>query len=464
MLTALVFGSIFLAALGGLSFFVISQNKLQVRTTAQAQAITIAEAGIEYYRWHLAHFPSDTQNGTGAAGPYTIPYADPENGNAGTITLSVTANQSCGQLTSVDLSSKGVPEGASDVSRTITARIARPSVGSFSYIVNDSVWAGSDRIINGPYHSNGGIRMDGTANADVTSSLSSWTCNSDYGCSPTQNNAPGVTGTGPNQTLWEYPVPQVDFSAISADFGTLKTLAQAQGLYYPRYSSGTNQNNVAYWRGYHLIFNANGTITVRRVSNVTNLGVTPVNSADDEDDWALISAEANYATVTIPSSCGLIYIEDNVWVEGTIPSKVTLIAANVVNAGVAPNAYLNGNVQYGATDGTDGLTLIAEHDVLIAPAAPNTMTLNGIFIAQDGAFGMNAYDSCTYADKTGTLTILGTTVSSKRTGTKWTSMCGGYYKGFQNRVDSFDRNMASDPPPFTPVVSEDFELLDWRQK
>jgi hypothetical protein len=92
------------------------------------------------------------------------------------------------------------------------------------------------------------------------------------------------------------------------------------------------------------------------------------------------------------------------------------------------------------------------------------MNLNGIFIAQDGAFGMNAYDSCTYADKTGTLTILGTTVSSKRTGTQWTSFCGSYHKGFQNRVDAFDRNMASDPPPFTPVVSADYELIDWREE
>ena len=77
---------------------------------------------------------------------------------------------------------------------------------------------------------------------------------------------------------------------------------------------------------------------------------------------------------------------------------------------------------------------------------------------------MNAYSNCTYGPKTGTLTILGTTVSSKRTGTRWTSTCGAYFRGFQSRVDSFDRHMANDPPPFTPLVSQDYEFIDWREE
>lgn len=465
MLLALIFGAVFLTTFGGLAFYTISENRLQSHNASLASAFSIAEAGLEYYRWFLAHYPNDLQNGTGHAGPYTMSYDDPEGGTAGSYTLSISGNTACGQTTSVDIQSTGTPSDGSGVSKTLKARYARPSVGTYSYILNDSVWAGDDRIILGPYHSNGGIRMDGTANSPVTSSLSTWSCTSSYGCSPTQNNAPGVVGSGPNQSLWSWPTPQVDFSAIAADFGTLKTLAQSNGIYYPRYSSGTNTNTNNYWRGYHLIFNANGTVTVKKVNTLTNLGVTPVNPSDDTDDWALISNETTLETKTIPATCGLIYVEDNVWIEGTIPSKVTVVAANVVNAGVAPTAYLTNNIQYSAYDGTKGLTLIAEHDVLISPSAPDTMTLNGIFIAQDGAFGMNAYDSCTYADKTGTLTILGTTVSNKRTGTKWIgASCGAFAKGFQDRVDSYDRRIATDPPPFTPNVSTDYEFVDWREQ
>jgi hypothetical protein len=464
MLLALVFGAIFITVLGGLSMYVLSENRLQSQNASSAEAFSLAEAGLEYYRWHLAHYPDDLQNGTGVAGPYVLNYDDPEGGLAGTVTLTINGNASCGQTTSIDIQSVGVAAQAPGAGRTLRARYARPSVGTYSYVLNDSVWAGADRVILGPYHSNGGIRMDGTANSGVSSSLSTWNCTSSYGCSPAQPTANGVTGSGTNQALWEYPTPQVDFAAISADFGTLKTLAQSDGIYYPRYSSGTNQNAEAYWRGYRLTFNANDTVTVRYVDDLTNLGVTPVNSADDTDDWALINDDDPYETRTIPVGCGLIFVEDHVWVEGTIPSKVTLVAANVVNAGVEPNAYLLNNIQYEVQDGTDGLTLIAERNVLISPSAPNSMTLNGIFIAQGGAFGMNAYDSCTYADKTGTLTILGTTVSNKRTGTKWTSSCGAYYKGFQNRIDSFDRRIATDPPPFTPVVSNDYEFVDWKEE
>lgn len=466
MLTALIFGTIFVTVLGALASFTLSENRLQLVSTAQNQAFTIAEAGLEYYRWHLAHYPTDLQNGTGAAGPYVITYSDPEGGAIGTFTLDITGNTQCGEVTSVDIESTGTVSGDPGSSRTLEARYARPSVGEYSYILNADVWAGSDRTILGPYHSNYGIRMDGTANSPVTSSVSTWNCTSSFGCSPASSTAPGVVGSGPNQNLWDYPVPQVPFASISADFGSLKTLAQAQGVYYPRYSTGSATTSADYWDGYHITFNSNDTMTVRRVSNTTSLSVTPVNSSEWGTDRALIQAEAVYETRAIPSSCGLIFVEDHVWVDGTIPSKVTLVAANVVSGGtITPNVYLRNNIQYEVTDGTDGLTLIAANNVLIAPNAPSTMTLNGIFIAQGGAFGMNAYSCASgYATKTGTLTILGTTVSNKRTGTQWTSTCGGYNKGFQNRIDSYDRLIATDPPPGTPTVSDDYRFVDWREQ
>ena len=461
MLTVIVFGSILLTVLGALSSFVLTENKLQSTSTSESRGLAIAEAGLEYYRWHLAHFPSDLQNGTGHAGPYSIPYDDPEGGQTGTITLGVTGNTACGQTTSIDIRSTGTPNENTGAARTVVARYARPTVAQYSYVLNSTVWAGSDRVISGPYHSNGGIRMDGTANAPVTSSLSSWLCTSSFGCSPNQTKS-GVWGAGPNQSLWNYPVPQVDFAGMAADFTNLKTNAVASGIYLPRYSSG-NSNQSNYWRGYHLIFNGNGTVTVRRVSATTSLSSTPINPADTTDR-TLISTEAFYATYTIPATCGLIFVEDNVWVEGVVDSKVTLVVANVTTTGVTPNAMLPNNITYGATDGTDGLTLIAENNVLITPNAPTNMNISGVFIAQGGAFGRNLY-SCpgTYEPK-GTLTILGTTVSNLRTGTKWVNGCGWSDAGYQTRIDAFDRKLSTNPPPFTPNTSTDFEFVDWRQE
>ena len=461
LLLGLVFGAIFLTVLGSLASFVLTENRLQNVSTERARAFSLAEAGLEYYRWFLAHYPSDLTNGTGQPGPYVLSYNDPEGGVAGEVTLDVVGNTSCGQTTSVDLSSTGQPTG-SNTSRTISVRYTRPTVAQYSYVLNDSVWAGADRVINGPYHSNGGIRMDGTANAPVTSSLSTWLCTSSFGCSPSATKN-GVWGAGPNQTLWSYPAPQVDFAGISADFGSLKTIAQTNGIYLPRYSTG-NSNGAAYWKGYHLIFNANGTITVNRVTSTTQLNVTPVNSADGSTDRALMQNETFYATYTLPANCKFMFIEDHVWIEGTVTDKVTIVAANVVDAGIAPNGYLRGNTVYQAGDGSDGLTFIAEHDILITPDSPATMTLNGIFIAQGGAFGRNYYSGCSslYEPKT-QLTIRGTTVSNKRTGTKWNGGCGSF-AGYGTRIDAYDRQLATDPPAFTPAVSNDYQFVDWREE
>ncbi|MDB4992489.1 MAG: hypothetical protein JWL75_734 [Parcubacteria group bacterium] len=460
MLTAIVFGAIFVTVLGALSSYSITQNHFQSATTGKSKALALAEAGLEYYRWHLAHFPTDIQNGTGQPGPYVISQADPEGGAVGTYSLAIAGNQSCGQLTSIDITSTGTPSDGSNTHRTVKARYAQPTVAQYSYIVNDSVWAGSDRIINGPYHSNGGVRMDGTANSGVTSSLSSWLCTSSFGCSTDQTKN-GVFGAGPNSTLWSYPSPQVDFSGIAADFGSLKTKAQAAGLYFARYSSGTSGSST-YYRGYHLIFNADGTVTVKKVSATSAITVQPINPADSTTDHTVITTETTLGTYTLPSSCGLVYVEDNVWVEGVIPKKVTVVAADVVNAGVSPSAMLSNNITYSGA--AAGLTLIAENDVLVTGLSPSTMNLNGIFIAQGGAFGRNYYGCPSSYEPRSSLIIHGTTVSNKRTGTKWVGGCSSGDAGYQTRTDAFDRTLATDPPPFTPSISTDYQFVDWHEQ
>ena len=465
-LLVLIFSGIFFAVLASLSGYVLSQNRVNDATRVRAEAFSIAEGGLEYYRWHLAHFPTDLTNGTGHAGPYDVTVPDPSGGTAGTAALTITANTACGQTTSIDIASKGT--AADDASQPVTldARYARPSVASYSYIVNDSVWAGSDRVINGPYHSNGGVRMDGTGNAQVTSSLSSWTCTSSFGCSP-DTTEPGVFGSGPNQDLWSYPTPQVDFAGIAANFSSLKSTAEASGIYLPRYSSG-NTNSAAYHKGYHLIFNANGTVTVKRVTSVSKQSVYPVNSADPSYDYALVNNETTYNTYTLPSNCGLIFVEDNAWIEGTVPAKVTVVVANVSDTGVTPDAFLKGNIEYAAADGSDGLTLISAHDILITPDAPANLTLNGIFVAESGAFGMNLYACPGPYEPKGALTILGSTISDKRTGTQWENGCWSWANGYSNagylsRTDSFDRTLANNPPPFTPALGSDYTFVDWRE-
>ena len=465
MLLALVFGAIFLGLIGSLSGYVLVENKLQRTNASGEEAFTIAEAGIEQYKWFLAHFPGNTTDGTGHAGPYVSTYYDPENGTAGTVSLSVNGTTSCGQTTSIKISSTGTPTDNPNVSKTVTATYAEPSVATYSYILNDSVWAGSDRVILGPYHSNGGVRMDGSANSPVTSSVSTWTCTSSFGCAH-NTTEPGVFGAGTPQNLWSYPTPQVDFSAIAADFSGLKTTANSSGKYFTYGTKSSPQN------GIHLIFNAGGTVTVKKVTAVTapNVDAFVDGTTNASTDYSIIKTETTLGTYTLPANCGLVFVENRAWIEGTITSKVTVVVADVTDANGAVDAIIPNNITYSAYDGSVGLTVIAQNDVLIGPTSHSTMTINGVLIAQNGAFGRNLYDCPgTYEGGNGgtrlnSLTILGTTVSNKRTGTKWINGCGFYGDaGYQNRTDSYDRTMASGPPPFTPAVSTDYELMDWHE-
>lgn len=469
MLLVIVFGAIFFTLLVALSSFVLAQNRAQENTRERTEAFNIAEAGTEQYRWLLSHFPGNTTDGTGHSGPYVNTYADPEGGSAGTYSLSVVGNSSCGAIQSIDVTSVGTASDAPGVSSMIWARFAEPSVAQYSMIVNASTWF-DGTVFHGPMHSNGGLRMDSTTNnASVTSSLSSWTCDATFGCSPTQT-VPGVFGTGANQNLWSYPTPQVDFGAIAASFSSLKTTAQSSGLYFARISTSGNPH-----LGYHLIFNSNGTVTVKKVTAVnTTLTSIPVDGSTNyssyANDYSLITSETTLNTYTIPSGCGVIFIEDNAWVEGAISSKVTVVAADVADLGVYPNIVLPNNITYTAFDGSAGLTAIASHDVLIGPNTPQNLTLDGIFVAQSGAFGRNLYDCTnpTYQYR-GQLFMLGTIVSMLRQNNYWLGGCDsgqGSWSGYPDSLWTFvfDRQNSTNPPPFTPTTSTQWQFVDWQQK
>jgi hypothetical protein len=459
LLLTLVFAGVFTIIVSSLAGFLLVQQKVERAKADREQAFQIAEAGLDYYKWFLAHFPTDLEDGTGESGPYVHDFTDPEGGTIGQFSLQVSGNAECGTLSSVDITSTGTVTGSPSLARVIFGRYSRPSVAEFSYILNSSVWAGSDRQIYGPYHSNGGIRMDGTNYSNVTSAVSAWQCTSSFGCNTTKTE-PGVFGAGSGSSFWKYPVAPVDFNGISVDLVNMKNLAETEGgLYYP--PAG---------KGYHVILNSNGTMTVYRVNNTSS-----VWSYSDENGWVqdpqIITSQTSLGTVAIPSGCSLAFFEDDVWLEGTVSGKVTVVAANVTTPNVSPRIILSGNITY-ATDSTvDGLTAIAEDSVLIPLISPTDMELHGIFIAQNGRFSRDHYEtSGSYkvpnADKAyvtqNDLAMYGTIVSNGRVGTQWT--CGGVYcSGYATRENYYDKNLADSPPPLTPFTSEDYRFIDWRE-
>jgi len=459
----LVFSAVFVTIMSGLVGFVFVQNKVSIAKEDRERAVQIAEAGLDYYKWFLAHNPNDLTDGTGGPGPYEHAYSDPEGGEIGTFSLEVDGNLKCGDVTSIDITSTGWTTDNPSLKRKVFGRYAQPSVAEYAYILNSSVWAGSDRTITGRYHSNGGIRMDGTNLSSVTSGVEDWLCTSSFGCSPSATQD-GVFGAGIGSNLWEFPVEPVDFVGITQDLVNMKTKAQASGLYFGPVGGESNR------RGYHAIFQADGTLDVYQVTD-TNY-VWGNDGTGWERNYDRITDENLLGSYAVPADCSLVFFEDKLWLEGVVNGKVTVAAADVSQPNYDPNIIINGNITYSSSDGTDGLTAIAEDSVLIPLVSPDNMEIRGVLVAQNGRFGRNYYKSSGSYRVPGSLSAYvlrnslamnGSIVSNGRVGTKWS--CGGTYcSGYANRQNSYDRQLASDPPPLTPFVDDEYTFVEWREE
>ncbi|MEX0652132.1 MAG: hypothetical protein WD509_01505 [Candidatus Paceibacterota bacterium] len=449
----LVFAGVFFVIVTSLSGFIFVQNKVQIAKENVSKAFQIAEAGLDYYKWYLGHFPDDLQDGTGISGPYVHTYEDPEGGGFGSFSLEVTGNTQCGVVSSIDITSTGWSDNNASIKRIVKGRYARPSVAEYSFILDTSDWK-ADQTILGRYHTNGGVRMDATNESLVTSAVSNWTCTASYSCSP-DSTQEGIFGTG-NSGLWSYPVPQIDFSNLTTDLVSMKSLAQADGIYLP--DSGAS--------GYRLNIQSDGSIDVYRVDSVGNGYWAYSSQWGWEQEYITILSETYLQSYTPPPECSLVFVEDNLWLEGTVNGKLTIASADLINANVETDVVLVGNVEYSTLNGTDGITVISEEDILISPQSPDDMTLRGIFIAQTGHFGRNYYStdygySSTDAFKN-SLTLQGSVISKGRSGTKW--LCPQYCSGFNARNNAYDQTQANNPPPLTPYASTDFRFIQWSQE
>ena len=388
----LVFGTIFLILLGGLLGFILLQLKDASRKVAWNEALEIAEAGINYYKWCL-------NNEVEGSCQTQRDYFDPAGSKIGTFSLQIASKISCGEMVERKIISTGQTTDFPTLQRTVKVLYARPSIGIYSYILNDNVWVGPDHQIRGPYSSNGGVRMDGENQSLVTSAKAEWTCTDSFGCSPCPVSAgcrisagscicPGVfTTANGNRDLFSFPVPPFDFVGITGDLAQMKGAAQSSGAYL----QPSKQIN-AQALGYHLKFKNDGTF---EVWIITQLQSSYAYSYEEgwHYDYFTISNEYLYNTLGISPNCSVIFAEDNLWLEGQVKGKVTVASANLITPNVDTDVVLPGNITYANSDGSDGLALIGERNVLVGPQSPNAMEIRGIFVAQKGRFGRNHYNN-----------------------------------------------------------------------
>ena len=338
------------------------------------EALQIAEAGIDYYKWHLAHYEDDYQDGTAKSGPYVHDFVDRDTQETiGYFSLEITA-PSAGS-TIVTIESTGWTNNSPNIKRTVNAKFGIPSLSEYAFLSNDIVWIGSDESISGKLMSNNGIRFDGTGNAPIQSAKDTYTCPDIQGspCPATKN---GVWGSASQavQSFWDFPVASVDFSSITSDLPTIKSDAQTSGIYLVPSNS----------YGYSLVFNSNGTVSIYKVTKLDSLHTGSDTNGYDHNEATDYKNRSLQYTKTIPDNC-VIYIEDDVWIEGTVNGRVTVVAALLpYSSSSAPVIYIPKNIVYSSKDGSDVLGLISQSDLVVTYGASNDLEIDAAIIAQNG--------------------------------------------------------------------------------
>jgi len=442
----LVFGIAASMIFGSLILMVGNEYQSGRRRSGVETALTVAEAGVQYYRWHLSHAPDDFQDGIGSPGPYVHEFKDPQGDVVGYYSLEIIPPER--GYTNVTIVSTGWTTQYPEIKRTVRAQYGLPSLARYSFLHNANVWFGQGLTVHGRALSNGGIRQDGINDSIIMSAKETYTCGSETGCSPSRTKN-GVWGEGGPSTLWEFPVLPEDFDAISVDFVTMKAAAQEDGSYFGVTSSP----------GYRIVFLNNGTANVYRVTS-TNYYRGYDSDTGCTNLYQRITNQTslgNYNLKTHP----VFFFEDQLWVEGVVNGQATVVAARFPINTYNEDIWINNNVTYLAKDGKNHLGIIAQDDIYFGKDVPNDFKIHAVLLAQQGKIIRHHYNYCTgYSNAVRDhLEIYGSVISNQKSYWNWGNEPSS---GFEVRDVYFDSSSALNPPPFFPA-SGDYEFISWEE-
>lgn len=474
------------------------------------QALNVAEAGLNYYMWHLNHNATDYKDGGTTPstpdpslgyGPYVHTYIDTNGTNQGTYTLWI--KPAGAGSTMVTVRSIGQALG-SGTTRTVEAQVGSPSFASYAVVADTALWFGNTEAANGPVLSNQGVRMDGQSTSTVSSANATYV--PPYSLGGDGSSHPGVwchpSVTTPvncntrSKSAWTYPVPLVDFNQVSSSLCTMKKVAFTSdsstaslaslsnacsqlpttrtSAYLPRRSS-----TYSLTRGYLVKLNTNDTYDLYYV-NGENDQNTPYTAA--------LTLQSVATGIAVPDS-GVVFAEDNVWVlsNPTYHGRVTIAAGRLTstNSSTYANIVVAGSLLYSTKDGSDSIGLVAQDSVILAPYAPPssgafTFEVDAALLAQNGEvwypgrYRTNSH-RCTrgWTNSNQTFLFYGS-VASRQTWT-WTWLnggysCGdaaydpaqGYISGIEHNTTQYDYNLKYAPPPSYPLTSG-YNILSWRE-
>ncbi len=455
----LVFSAIAVIMIGALSSWAAVTIKAGRITFNREQAFQAAEAGIDYYRWHLAHAPSDFQDGTGGAGPYIHSLRDKNGNTVGQFSLNITAPGLGSTL--VDIESTGISTFDPSYPRKIKSSVAKPSIAKYAVAGNNAMRFGAGTEIFGSIHVNGGIRFDGLAHNLVTSAATTYTDTDGDACtgsnswavhtclSPADPTSPTALPLRPD--VFEagrlISQPSINFSGFTADLAILKANAQSADGFW-RNVAGTG------FVGYHVVLKTNDTFDLYKINSWASLG----SCSGTSSSWS-VGTQTLQGNYSFPVN-GIIFLEDNVVVDGQIDgARLTITAADLVSPIVYKNIIINNDILYTFYDGTDSLGLIGQNGVKVGMISEDNLKIDAALIAQNNSVGRFYYEggSCAYKNRS-LISLYGMIASFARYGFAYTNGTG-----YTTRNITYDANLLYAPPPNFPLTSDQYQILSWQE-
>jgi len=480
LVNVLIFATIAITVTSALVNWGATVLKTTRTLDVREQALQIAEAGVEYYRWHLAHAPTDYQDGTGAAGPYVHEVVNAEGNIIGEYSLVITPPPTGSTI--VKIRSTGTPTIDPTISRTIQTTLAIPSLAKFAVVANAAMRFGEGTEVFGPIHSNGGIRFDGLAHNIVTSGVASYddpdhdesgSEKLEFGVHTHVTAPPGSGITSSYRPLEvppavmatradvfmagrQFPVPTFDFTGLTTDLSAMKSDAQSSGRYYAH--SGA--------QGYRILLKTNDVYDIYRVTSLRTAPNNCTNTADQTNwgTWSVNNQTLISSNVAFPAN-GLIFLEDHVWVEGAInTARITIASGRFPdNVTTRTDITVNNDLIYTNYDGRDVVSLIAQRNINTGLFSEDNLRIDAALVAQNGRAGRWYYENdcrsggVNYYNRT-QLTLYGMIATNQRYGYAYTDGTG-----YDARDIIYDSNLLYSPPPSFPLTSSQYTTISWEE-
>jgi len=469
---ALIIMSVVAILLTSILQYIVSQMKFNTNRVERERAFQIAEAGVYYYRWYLAHVTAGMtasqletfweSEAPGGMKEYDeVEYKDPET-QIGIGRYKIIVEKSNPQSTVVMANVTGWTYIEPEAVREIQIRFRRSSWSEYIFLSNSFLNFGNQSEVFGKVFSNNGIRFDGIAHNTVSSLLPSFN-DPTYGgnrqefgvhttvepADPSAPSYPWPDGTVPDQPDVfmggrSFPMPEVSFTGVMTDLDYMKSQAQnGFGKYFDNSGLG-RRINLKSDGTYNMCVVDTAQINLHTISKYKKINCNTGNVVSGTCNSCSGECLCNYPIV----NNGVIFIEDTAWIEGSINNKrLTIAAANLTGSGNEADIYIgisNNNLRYAAYDCDNILGLVAQKDIRVLNKCPTDFIVDAALLAQGGVVGINDNG---FSGKD-SLTFNGAIASFLQP----YFMHG--FSGFALRVYNFDNNLLYCPPPYFPTGTE----------